>query len=116
MAITSFSWTGTGTKIKMQFACKDSIIDSNGNQITEDQWTYLGPDTTNPSRCSATGYYEVLNGTETNPATCWETDNQTPHNCQFFRFKVFLEPSFNAVVNDMRFNLGQYPYSIIKNQ
>jgi hypothetical protein len=116
MALTSFSWAGTGTKIKMQFACKDSIIDEDGNQVSEASWTYLGPDSGNSTRCSASGYYEVLNGEEMNPATCWETDNQAMHNCQFFRFKILLEPSFNAVVNNMWFNFGQYPYSIIKNQ
>ncbi len=116
MALTSFSWAGTGTKIKMQIACRDSITNSEGNQIAESEWEYLGPSASNPSRCSSSDYYEVLNGIEMNPSTCWETDNQTNYNCQFFRFKVLLEPSFNAVVNNMWFNFGQYPYSIIKNQ
>lgn len=116
MNLTSFAWKGTNGPLQFQFSCLDSIIDQDGNQVSEDTWQYFGPDPSNSSRCSSSYYYSLLPGVEGNPSTCWETDNQTNYNCQFFRFKIKLTAANNPIVNNMWFIFGQYPYSVLKNQ
>ena len=113
MALTSFGWTGTGGPIDFQFACLDDIV-VGGAEVPEENWIYLGQDALNSKRCSNSSYYSAASGTSYPVSSCWETDNQSLHNCQFFRFKVKIDAGVSAVVNSIKLNFGQYPYTIIK--
>ncbi len=114
MGLTSFHWIGTGAPFKIQVACLDSITDEEGNEVSEDSWIYMGPNPSNPARCSVDHYYSHVQDDSISVSSCWETDNQTPYNCQFFRFKIISDPFSALNVNKLKFNFGQYPYTIIK--
>ncbi len=115
MGLTSFGWIGSGGPIKFQFACLDDIVDETGSEVPEASWTYLGPDTLNEKRCSDSSYYSANPNTPYSVSSCWETDNQSLYNCQFFRFKITIDSDItDAQINSIRLNFGQYPYTIIK--
>ncbi len=106
-----FSWSGTlnGGKVKIQFACKDSITGSE----PESSWNYMAVDPTNSVRCGDSYYYDmsVAPGEPMAPSSCWETDNQSLYNCKFFRYKIRLEPGPGAVspvVNDIMIHKANY--------
>ena len=114
MALLRFSLAGTpnGGKIKIQFACKDSITDENGDLIQESEWEYFGANAINSARCSPTDYYDISTpDTLFSPSSCWETDNLSLYNCKFFRYKITLEPSVDHVspiVESINFVQGKY--------
>lgn len=114
MGLTSFGWIGSGGPVKFQFACLDDIVDGSGSELPEGAWSYLGPEPSNSKRCTASDYYSANPNTSYPVSSCWETDNQSLHNCQFFRFKIVIDAPVQATINSVRLNFGQYPYTIIK--
>jgi len=108
-----FSGAINGGKVKIQYACRDSITDANGDLIPEASWSYLAPNPNHTTRCG-TSYYQDMSLTPDNnkASSCWETDNLSLYNCKFFRYKLTLDSdaggAVSPIVNWIILSAGTY--------